>query len=470
MVLNSALFLFFFLPPLLLASFLCPRGLKNPLLLAAGLIFYAWGDAAALPLLLGSVAFNYAAGLILERASEGARKPLAALAIIANLVPLLWTKYLAFLLTDLIGLDSAWVKDSGLAAAHLPLGVSFFTFSCVAYVADVAKGTLKAERNILDLGLFITLFPKITAGPIARFQDVAEALKTRSVTLEDFSQGAFRFAVGLAKKVLVAACVGRVADAAFERSGLDMPTAWIGLLAYTLQIYYDFSGYTDMALGLGRMFGFHLPENFSHPYASRSVQEFWRRWHISLSSWFRDYLYIPLGGGRVAPWRVYLNLITVFVVCGLWHGASLTFLVWGLWHGLFLAGERLGLGEVLRRAARPVGHVYALLMVMLGWVFFRAESLPKAWAYMQALFSFRAGGIEYFSMNFLTHEAVLVLILGAVLALPVAPALSERLSTGSPFQQGLLAWGRAAAVPLLFAAAAMQMAVSTFTPFIYAKF
>jgi alginate O-acetyltransferase complex protein AlgI len=470
MALDSALFLFFFLPPLLAAHALCPAGLRNLLLFAAGLLFYAWGDAAALPLLLGSVGFNWLAGLWLERIPAPARGPVTALAVVANLAPLVWTKYFAFLLTDLLGLDPAWVKASGLAAGHLPLGVSFFTFSCVAYVMDVARGAVKAERNVLDLGLFVTFFPKITAGPIARFQDMAGALKDRRMTWEGVSQGGYRFAVGLAKKVLVAACAGRVADAAFERGGLDMPTAWIGLLAYTLQIYFDFSGYTDMAVGLGRMFGFVLPENFDHPYASRSIQEFWRRWHMSLSSWFRDYLYIPLGGGRVAPWRVYLNLVTVFVVCGLWHGASLSFLVWGLWHGLFLALERAGLGGWLKRAPRPLAHGYALLAVMLGWVFFRAESLAKAGTYLAALFSFSAGGIEYFAMNFLTREFVVVAALGVVLALPTAPLLAARLEAGGGLSRGLVHWGRAVALPVLFVLAAMQMAVSTFTPFIYAKF
>ncbi len=483
MALDSPLFLFLFLPALLGLYAVTPSRLRGGLLLAASLGFYAWSDVGSLPVFLVSIVFNMALGMALGKAQDAARPRLLALGVVANLGFLAYAKYFTFFFGHIPAL-------AGLGPKSLPLGVSFFTFSAVAYLVDVSRRACPVETNPIRFGLFLAFFAKITAGPIARIQDMRQHA---GLNLDDLAEGFRRLALGLGKKVLIAGQLGALADAAFgERAGnLDMGTAWLGLVCYALQLYFDFSGYTDMAVGLGRMFGYKLPENFNYPYTAQSVREFWRRWHITLSSWFRDYLYIPLGGGRVAPWRVQLNLLIVFTLCGLWHGASWSFVVWGLWHGLFLALERTFVGKMLDRAPRPFRHLYALLAVGLGWVFFRAADFHAALNYFQALAGMSGGGFEYTWMMRINRQFLVFLAVGVLGCAPtvgwIANLLrSRRLAAGShaPREAGvataeetdavagtwLVRWAGVLLPPAVLAAAVLQLAAGSHAPFIYAQF
>lgn len=462
MGLDSPLFLLVCLPGLLAVYALTPARRSQALLLCASLLFYALTDWTSLPVFLASVACNMLLALGIERCGPFWRKPLLTLAVTANLLLLGYAKYFTFLLGQIPGLEGM----AAMAPKTLPLGVSFFTFAAIAYLVDVARGQCPASRDPVRFGLFMAFFPKITAGPIARFQQMfPPGGAVGRMSLEGLCQGLSRFAVGLAKKTLVAGQLGVLADAAFsERPGnLDMGTAWLGLACYTLQLYYDFSGYTDMAVGLGRVFGYTVPENFNYPYAAQSVRQFWRRWHMTLSGWFRDYLYIPLGGGKTAPWKVYRNLLVVFTLCGLWHGASWSFVVWGLWHGVFLALERTALGHRLDQAPRPVRHAYCLLAVCLGWVFFRAPDFGAALSYLGALVGLGSSGFAYTWMTRINHQVFLIFVVALVGAIPAVPWLRERLG-------GAAALAGAALPPVLLALSIMQLASGTLSPFIYAQF
>lgn len=481
MVFDSPVFLFIFLPAALTLYYAMPHKGKGPLLLTLSLLFYAWGDAPSLWILLGSAGVNIGLGLIVERSkTRPTRKISLLLAVSLNLCLLVVCKYLGFVMTNLtaVGIGSSLGSDFG--HVRLPLGISFFTFSAIAYLVDIYRGKTPAERNLIALGLYFTHFARVIAGPIVRYSDAPDEYRGASgATLDHFSEGVWRFVLGLGKKVLIANPAATLANEAFMRTdSLDAPTAWLGLFSYTIQIYFDFSGYTDMAVGLGRMFGFRFGENFNYPYTSQSIQEFWRRWHISLSTWFRDYLYIPLGGNRVSPARTYFNLIIVFLLCGLWHGAGWTFIAWGVWHGLFLAAERAGLDRVLKSLWKPLRHLYALLVIMIGWVFFRADDLTQALAYLRALFSLSHGLFEYFLMTFFNRQTLLVLVVGTVGSMPVFSLFQplrhrvERLGGGHWL--GFYDWGTAlcaaAFILIVLITSTMELAITTYTPFIYAKF
>ncbi len=349
MLFSSPVFLFGFLPLLLVFYFLCPKSLRNVLLLLASLWFYAWGEPSLVVLMLISTAMNYGLGCWVDVTRERpASKWILAFAVALNLSFLVYYKYAGFLIDSLNSLLAfVGTPSLGRPEVTLPIGISFYTFQAMSYVIDVYRGQAQAERNPINVALYIALFPQLIAGPIVRYTDVAAQIKVRSIDRDSFAYGIQRFIVGLGKKMLIANSAASVADAAFEipDNQLSLAVAWLGILCYTVQIYFDFSGYSDMAIGLGRMFGFKFLENFNYPYIAKSVTDFWRRWHISLSTWYRDYLYIPLGGNRCAPWRVSLNLMIVFVLCGLWHGASWNFAIWGIYHGSFLMLERGRLGR-----------------------------------------------------------------------------------------------------------------------------
>ncbi|MFP5212842.1 MAG: MBOAT family O-acyltransferase [Acidobacteriota bacterium] len=480
MVFDSAVFLFLFLPSVLALTWAAPVRARNLLLLAASLFFYAWGDAPSLPVLIFSILMNHALGILTGNAtSERTRKSLLILAVCLNLGLLLYFKYFRFIVFNLGAAGLLDPDQFSFEGWRLPLGISFFTFSALAYQIDSFRGKILPEKNLVRFGLYVAHFAKIIAGPIVRFQEISLASEARRVTIDGFAHGIRRFLIGFGKKMLVANPAATFADAAFSRTdGLDMPTAWLGIACYTIQIYFDFSGYSDMAIGLGRMFGFTFTENFNYPYVSQSIQEFWRRWHISLSRWFRDYLYIPLGGNRVSEARIYLNLVIVFLLCGLWHGASWNFVAWGAYHGIFLALERAGLGQALRSAWRPVRHIYALAAIMVGWVFFRADSLTHAFQYLQAMFSFSGHAFEYYRMTFINKQFLLMLAAGTIGATPVL-GLADRLRSGIEHKLDATALDRydlisstasALCLIVLAVASAMQLASSTFTPFIYTKF
>ena len=429
MLFTEPTFLFLFLPVLLGLYFLRRphAAYANWLLLIASVIFYAKGGGAFTWLMLASIAFNYWMAIAVDRAraSGHARSACSALAIAVNLVVLGVFKYANFF-ADNVNAVAAAIGAPPLAFPHvlLPIGISFYTFHAISYVVDVYRRDASAQKSPVHAALYLLLFPQLIAGPIIRYRYIADQLEQRVVSLDDFAVGVRRFVIGLGKKVLIANTVAAPADRIFSMplAELTPAHAWLGIVCYTLQIYFDFSGYSDMAIGLGRMFGFHFPENFRWPYIADTVQEFWRRWHISLSSWFRDYLYVPLGGNRVSPARMYANLVTVFFLCGLWHGASWNFVIWGLFHGTFLVVERLGLAAAIRRLWRPLRHVYLLLVVMIGWVFFRADTLPSAVAFLMAMTGRPASAPTPYAVQwYLTPELWLALIAG-----------NDRLAPGRP--------------------------------------
>jgi alginate O-acetyltransferase complex protein AlgI len=477
-------FLFLFLP-LLLALYFLPRGAvhavyANWLLLLASVLFYARGGGSFTLLMLGSIAFNYVIAIAIDRSRETpAARRLLALAVAVNLAVLGVFKYANFFVDNtnaLLGMLRA--SPISVPRVLLPIGISFFTFHALSYVIDVYRRDAVAQKSPVHAALYLLLFPQLIAGPIIRYRDIADQLASRVVGLEDFAAGVRRFVIGLAKKLLVANIVAVPADKIFAMPAAELSAAhaWLGVACYTLQIYFDFSGYSDMAIGLGRMFGFRFPENFRYPYVSETVQEFWRRWHISLSTWFRDYLYVPLGGNRVPPARVYGNLVIVFFLCGLWHGASWSFVVWGLFHGTFLVLERLGLAGRVSRAWKPLRHLYLLAVVMVGWVFFRADTLSGAFAFLEAMVGFGAAAPTPFAVTwYLTPELCLALAAGVIGAMPLAPMLARwrdrtlEATMAPAFALGVAA-GNTAILALLLAASMMQVAARTYNPFIYFRF
>jgi len=477
MVFASPIFLFLFLPLTLAAYFVLPRSWRNGVLLVASLGFYAWGEAPYLLLVLASVAFNYILGTAISRAtSTSRRRSWLAVAVTGNLGLLAVFKYANFAVANVNALAPILaITPLAVAAIPLPLGISFFTFHAISYVVDVYKRNAEAERNLPRFALYILLFPQLIAGPIIRWRDIAAQLRAREARLADFSYGARRFVLGLGKKVLIANPLGATADRIFALAAGDLttPLAWLGIVCYTLQIYFDFSGYSDMAIGLMRMFGFRILENFNYPYIARSVREFWRRWHISLSNWFRDYLYIPLGGNRRGERRAYANLVLVFVLCGLWHGASWPFVLWGAWHGLFLVVERAGLERLLARSG-PFTHLYTLLAVMGGWVLFRCETLTQAGHYYAALAGFANGDpLRHPLAEFLNAQVALTLAIGVVFATPVARRVG-RWRDQVAAQPGLRARSVLAVdigwTMLVYFAACAMLAAGTYNPFIYFRF
>ncbi len=481
MAFSSVLFLFFFLP-LALAVYFIPCGSRrgNIRLLALSLLFYAWTEREYTAVLVASIAINYFIALALSRANRAggafSAKLIFAFGVAANLGLLIFFKYFNFLAEN-IHLAMQWADAGSFVPAKIyaPIGISFFTFHALSYLTDVYRKDAAALKNPLDVGLYLSLFPKILAGPIIRFRDAQKQLGARPADTARIASGIERFVVGLAKKILLANPLAAAADKifAFPANELTFPVAWLGALCFTLQIYFDFSGYSDMAIGLGRIFGFDLPENFNYPYVSQSVQEFWRRWHMTLSGWFRDYLYIPLGGNRRGVRRQYFNLITVFLLCGLWHGASWTFILWGLWYGLFLVLERAGLNRLLQAAWRPLRHIYVLAVVMLGWVLFRADSLGLAFAWMKALFGLGTGTGEHcYPAVFLNGEIILCLCAGVLASLPLGSALRGRFRSAAA--SGAFSTGISSAYVLvlgvLFFLSCAAMAGGTQKSFIYFKF
>ncbi|NUQ22351.1 MAG: MBOAT family protein [Saprospiraceae bacterium] len=471
MVFSSTTFLFAFLPVVLLGHALL-RGIpgRNAFLLAFSLLFYAWGEGWGLILMLCSIALNYASGLLIERQPAHARRWLI-MALVVNLGLLVGFKYANFLV-DNLNMVLLWndLPALYLAPVHLPVGISFFTFQALSYVVDVYRGETPAQRNPLRIALYISLFPQLIAGPIVRYVDVRDQMAGRRVSADDFALGIERFIVGLAKKILLADTLAYTADKLFEApaDALGASAAWLGVVCYAFQIYFDFSGYSDMAIGMGRMLGFHFLENFRFPYFATSVQDFWRRWHISLSTWFRDYLYIPLGGNRRGEKRTFANLLLVFFLCGLWHGASWNFVIWGLFHGTFLILERSAWGRLLQKLPLLVRHAYLILTVLIGWVFFRADSLAQAIDYLKAMVGANTAP-TYYAGLFLNIETMLTLAAAAFLSLPYYARLAARIEAPAFGTQWPRLIHRSALIGL-FALSVITLINSTYNPFIYFRF
>lgn len=470
MVFSSAYFLLLFLPMVLLLYFLVPKKYKNLVILVASIYFYTYGEKFLVLVMLFSTVVDYKCGILIE---EGKKKLGLKISILTNLLTLGIFKYFNFAIDNLqaliksIGFNTESFND--IIEVTLPLGISFYVFQTMSYTIDVYRGNVKANRNFLEFATYVTMFPQLVAGPIIRYIDIQKQISERSVDIYGFSKGLERFTIGLAKKVLIANTFAALADSIFDQTNGEFSTinAWVGIIAYAFQIYYDFSGYSDMAIGLGRMFGFKFLENFNYPYISRSIQEFWRRWHISLSTWFRDYLYIPLGGNRKGKGRTYFNLFVVFFITGLWHGASWNFVIWGLYHGVFIVIERLGFGAILNKLWRPIQHFYALFIVSVGWALFRSEDLTTAASYLKTMFIYTEGNqtvnefIAYFNYNI---ELGVVSILAIIFSLPVYPYI-ERKITSSKF----LVFRYTSVIAMLLLCL-IYIAAGSYNPFIYFRF
>ena len=461
MVFSSYTFLFYFLPPLLILYYLIPRrslGGRNLVLLAFSLFFYFAGGPRHLPLMLLSIAINYVGGLLCAKRRRWA----LVLTMAVNLGLLGWFKYAGFVGENLQALG----LPLSVPEVVLPIGISFFTFQGMSYVIDVYRGDTPPAKNPLQVALYIALFPQLVAGPIVRYTTVAEELVSRRETFDDFAAGALRFSFGLAKKMLLANNLSLMADEAFSTAPIGAAAAWLGAIAYTGQIYFDFSGYSDMAIGLGRMFGFHFEENFNYPYLSKSVTEFWRRWHMSLSGWFRDYVYIPLGGSRAGTAKQVRNILLVWTLTGLWHGAAWNFLLWGLYFGVLLLGEKFWWGKALERAPSPLRHLYAMVIVVLGWVLFRCEGLSAVGSYLGAMLGLSGGGWGQ-ALYFLRQYGVFLAV-GVVASLPVKDALRAALQRRKA--ERTIQWGSALAGLALLGLSFLQLISSTANPFIYYRF
>lgn len=483
MIFSSITFLLFFLPVTLIAYYLAGNRLRNFVLLLASLFFYAWGEGGYVVVMLVSIALNYIVGRLLAcTRDKKSRTALLACGVFVNLALLCFFKYsnwLAEIIADLFpGIEATDIFSE---PVHLPIGISFFTFQALSYIIDVYRNNIESQKSLLRLGLYIASFPQLIAGPIVRYRQVAVQIQHRLHNFKLFSSGVERFVIGLSKKVLIANPLSAMADQIFslQYSNLPAEVAWLGIICYTLQIYFDFSGYSDMAVGLGRMFGFEFPENFNYPYISRSIQGFWRRWHITLSTWFRDYLYIPLGGNRKGPLKTYRNLFIVFLLCGIWHGASWNFVVWGLIHGSFLALERRVLKTWLQKTPTFFRHLYTMFIVINAWVFFRIERLPDALDYCKALYFLSENTDQATRMSiFMEIDGVFLgaLFLGLLFSTPIFSYLKAKVSN----RQADSAASRyiTLAQPVLKSVTIFSLlylcisflAVNAYNPFIYFRF
>jgi alginate O-acetyltransferase complex protein AlgI len=473
MLFSSAIFLFLFLPIVLFFYYLSPKKLKNLILLISSLFFYTWGEQQMVVLIIFSAFVDFSAGLFIK---NGYRKVGLTFSVFFNLSILFYFKYAIFFFDNLSQVLRFFGNDSfSLEGIHvvLPLGISFYTFQTMSYTIDVYRGNVKASSNFIDFATYVSLFPQLIAGPIVRYSDVEKELEDRSTSIAMFSEGVRRFIIGLGKKMIVANNLAFVADGAFSIpiTQLDVSFAWIGILAYTFQIYFDFSGYSDMAIGLGKMFGFNFPENFNFPYFSKSIREFWRRWHISLSTWFKDYLYITLGGNRKGEKRTYLNLLIVFFITGLWHGASWNFVVWGLWHGFFLLLERGLSSKYSFQISTIFKRLYLGVVVTVGWVLFRADSLENAISYLAIMFGFFEGNQNFeLILYYLRTESILAFLLAFLLSFPIHRNLIRDffnyLALGKTTENVI----EKTFLLVVFFIAIVYVAVDAYNPFIYFRF
>ena len=469
MVFSSSAYLFAFLPAVLCIYFLCPkvRSLRNLVLLLFSLLFYGWGGLRLLPLLGYSIVANYVFGLLVARPKG--KKLWLMLAVFANLGLLFCYKYLGFLTENLNRLFPALP----VVEIALPIGISFYTFQGLSYVIDVYRGSAEREKNPLNVALYVAFFPQLVAGPIVRYTTVAEELRTRRETLSETAEGLQRFLLGLGKKLLLANPMAELADTVFSRTpdALSTGMAWLGIIAYSAQIYFDFSGYSDMAIGLGRVFGFHFPENFNYPYLADSVTDFWRRWHISLSSWFRDYVYIPLGGNRCGKWKQLRNLLLVWLLTGIWHGAAWNYLLWGLYYGVLLILEKFVFARVLERLPKAIKHIYALLLIFVGWLIFRASGGEQTGVFLKAMCFGAADGAWNRQATYLLLEYRWELCGAVLFSFPVLPALRRALEKGkTKAGEFVLTWGAGALALVVGALSVLHLLASDFNPFIYFQF
>lgn len=463
MLFSSSVFLFLFLPIVIILyynPFVKNRIFRNVLLLLASLFFYAWGEPVFVLLMLFSVLVNWGIGLKMDKSSS--KKVWLLVAVIWDLAILFVFKYLTFVLDNVGLLLHTDLPDISIA---LPLGISFFTFQILSYILDLYYGNTTVQKKLYKFALYVTMFPQLVAGPIVRYEQIAYEIDHRKENIEDFSLGMTRFVYGLGKKVLISNAMGTITDNMFylsKNGELSVAAAWLGGIAYTLQIYFDFSGYSDMAIGLGRMFGFHFLENFNYPYIAKSITDFWRRWHISLSSWFRDYVYIPLGGNRCSVSRNYWNTFVVWLLTGIWHGANWTFIVWGLGYFVLLCIERKA---GFTKGVKYIGHVYTMVAVILLWVVFRADNLTLAGRYIGQMFG-SSGVLWDATAAECLAGGWTMLVLALIFSCPVAKWSADKLKLSETARKNIAA---VLAVPLLLVCIAKCLS-SAYNPFIYFNF
>ena len=479
MLFPSIVFLSFFAPIFLAVYFFLPW--KNLTFFLFSLLFFYWGETKFTSILLAFILINYIFGLLIGRApSRSLRQCALALGVAANCSLLFYYKYFFFLLNTVLP-DLFHLESGSHYHPHLPLGISYFTFHGISYLVDVYRGVTGYSKSPLNVGLYISMFPHMVAGPIVRYHTIANALKKRCFTVDRISFGLRLFVVGLAQKILIANNVGAIADTIFSLApdALNASTAWAGVIAYTLQIYFDFCGYTFMAIAIGIILGFRLPRNFRYPYFSQSITEFWRRWHISLSTWFRDYLYIPLGGNRKGKGRTLFNLFIVFFLCGLWHGAAYTFVAWGVFHGTFLVLERLGGKKVIAKCPRLFRHTYTMLVVMAGWVLFRADNIGQAGLFYRAMVGLQSSPHAQTLPQLVNHEKMAAFFLGLLFATPlmewIGKGIQARVFANSSRTQGgattlIFRCWRVLSMGALFILCYVYILAGTYSPFLYFRF
>ena len=467
MLFSSTTFIFLFLPIVSATYLLARKEIRNNLLLLASLFFYAWGEPRYLLIMLLTILINYVGANYISRSkNERHRKILLVLSIIADLSCLFYFKYFNFFIENLNNITHLNLHFIDVV---MPIGISFYTFQAMSYLIDVYRCDVKAQKSIYNLALYITLFPQLIAGPIVKYHDVEEQISNRDSTFEKVSYGIKRFIIGLSKKMIIANTLGVIADQIFATpaQSFDTLTAWLGAITYSLQLFYDFSGYSDMAIGLGSIFGFKFLENFNYPYISKSITEFWRRWHISLSTWFKEYLYIPLGGNRVSKNRTYLNLLIVFLATGFWHGAAWNFIVWGLWHGFFIVLEKITgwhKMETKNIFHLCLKHLYASLVFIIGWVMFRAENMTYAFHYIQNMFGLtKIAKLQH--INGLDMQSGVILVVALVCATPIFHKMLD-----IPYKHKVLRSLVNIWLMILFIISLSIIANATYNPFIYFRF
>lgn len=466
MVFSSTIFVFLFLPLVLLCYFLAPKKLKNYILLFFSLVFYIFGGPKFLLVLLFVVLIDYIGAILITKTNK--KKLFLILTLILNISTLVYFKYTGFFLENV---NNIFGLNITIPDIVLPIGISFYTFQAMSYVIDVYRKKVSLQKNYLTLLLYVSLFPQLVAGPIVRYETIEQELKVRKTTFEDVEYGIRRFILGLAKKVIIANQMGALADTIFSSSDISTPVAWLGAIAYMFQIYFDFSAYSDMAIGLGRIFGFKFLENFNFPYISKSITEFWRRWHISLSTWFRDYVYIPLGGNRKGIKRQIINLFIVWLLTGFWHGAEWNFVIWGLYYFIFLMLEKFVFNKVLAKTPNVIRHIYTLFIVLIGWVIFRCESLDSIKTMFTSMFTLK---ITEFSLNELLiylETYAIYFILAIIFSMPVYYKIVDKINS---LKEGklklalnILHYG---SLIVIFIITIMFLAYSSYNPFIYFRF
>jgi len=481
---SSLIFIYLFLPIFLVLFFSLKKEAHNGFLVLVSLFFYAWGEGTFVLLLILSMAVNYVLALAMEKMSkEKPSRSLFWLGIGFNLALLVVFKYANFLAANL-GIEIS-------SPIHLPIGISFYTFLAISYLVDVYRETQRAERNFLTFALYISFFPKLVTGPITLYHDFSSQLagKKREITLEQFSQGIHRFILGLGKKVLLADTLAKTANQVFaiEIQHQSAGLAWLGIVCYTLQIYFDFSGYSDMAIGLGRMLGFNIPENFNYPYISRSIKEFWTRWHITLANWLRDYLFLPIAFGmsrkikrdrvlnvKAESWAYFIGTFVTFLLCGIWHGANWTFFFWGGYYGVLLIIEHMGFRKFLKKRTHPVFQVLLCqLLVMVGWVFFRSPNMAYAFSYLKAMFGFGTGAnILFYPALYINREVLVVIFISVLGSFPLVPKLAARWreNASTAFGKYFRVFAANTYSIFLLLASTMTLAAGTHNPFIYFRF